>query len=200
MPVVFLFLLVLCAVVAMELRPEWQVATNNLPKKLSILIFGACFLAFFEPMWIAFFPSKLLNDVELPNAPLGDRLTAPDGRVFIFSAPIARVQRYGPEGFELGFMYSGKESKAFISRSGNVLICTLGGALLTYSPDGTELPPRRSCNERIETYFPSSPSHTRVPAIAFNWLSALAVPFWHPVAAWLTAIMVRLFSAAIMNE
>jgi hypothetical protein len=172
---------------------EWQAATNDLPRKLFICFSAASMLAFIEPLWISFFPPALLKNIELPNAPLGDRLTAPDGRVFIVSSPIARVQRYGPEGFELGFMYGSKASKFWISPSGNVLICTLAGALLTYSPDGTEVPPRRSCNDRFEAFFSSSPSHARVPTIAFNWFAALAVPLWHPVAAWLTILVTGLF-------
>jgi hypothetical protein len=192
--VAFLLFLVICAFLIIKMRREWQAATNNAQKKLAILIGGACILAFFEPMWIGFFPPKLLDHVELPNAPLGDRLTSPNGRVFIISSPIARVQRYGPEGFELGFMYSGKVSTVFMSPSGNVLICTMAGALLTYSPDGAEVPPRKSCKDSFEVYFPSSPSNARVPTIAFNWFSALAVPLWHPFAAWLTALLVGLFS------
>jgi hypothetical protein len=198
--VVFAFFLVFCAIIAVKMHREWQAATNNLPRKLAICIFYACILAFLEPMWIGFFPSKLLDHVELPNAPLGDRLIAPDGRVFIVSSPIARVQRYGPEGFELGFMYGSKASKFWMSPSGNVLICTMGGALLTYSPDGTEVPPRGSCNDRFEANFSSSPSHAKVPTIAFNWFSALAVPLWHPVAAWLTALLTGLFSLAFSRR
>jgi len=187
------FFLVFCSIMAVRMHREWQATTNSLARKLGICIVIACALGFIEPLWINFFPSRLLEHVELPNAPLGDRLIAPDGRVFIVSSPIARVQRYGPEGFELGFMYGSKASKFWVSPSGNVLICTLSGALLTYSPDGAEVLPRRSCNDHVEAYFSSSPSQARVPTIAFNWFSVLAVPLWHPVVAWLIAVLTGLF-------
>jgi hypothetical protein len=194
------FFIFFCGFLAVRGYREWHAAKNNLPRKLVILIGGACVLAFCEPFWINFFPPALLEHFELPNAPGGDRLTAPDGRVFIVSWPIARVQRYGPEGFELGFMYGSKASKVWMSPSGNILICTMRGALLTYSPDGTEVPPSRSCNDRFDVYLSSSPSHARVPTIAFNWVSAIAVPLWHPVAAWLTALLVGLFSLGLSRR
>src|SRR5215467_11050791 len=34
----------------------------------------------------------------------------------------------------------------------------------------------------------SCPSDAKVPTIAFNWFSALAVPLWHPVAGWVIAL------------
>src|SRR5689334_23376317 len=119
----FVFCVVFFAIMAIKMYREWQAATNDLPKKLVICVGGICILAFCEPAWINFFPPKILEHVELPNSPAADRLTAPDGRVFVVSSPIQRVQRYGPEGFEMGFMYSRKAFKFGISQSGNILIC-----------------------------------------------------------------------------
>jgi hypothetical protein len=99
------------------------------------------------------------------------------------------VQRYGPEGFEKGFMYRRKAFTFGMSWTGNVLICAVGGEFLTYNPDGTEVPPRGSCKDGFITSSPSYPSHAKVPTIAFNWFSALAVPLWHPVAAWLSMVV-----------
>jgi hypothetical protein len=188
----FVFLLVFCSIVAAMSYREWQAAANNLPRKLAICIGGACMLAFLEPIWIYLFPSQLLEHVELPNAPRGVRLTAPDGRVFVVSSPIARVQRYGPDGFEKGFMYGRKAFTFGMSASGNILICAVPSILLTYSPDGEEVPPRGSCKDGFITSSSSFPSHAKVPTIAFNWFSALAVPLWHPVAAWLSMVFVGL--------
>jgi hypothetical protein len=184
-----LFLLVFCGVMATTSYREWQAATNNLPRKLVICFGGACVFAFVEPIWINLFPPKLLEHFELPNAPQGVRLTAPDGRVFIVSAPIARVQRYGPEGFEKGFMYGRKAFEFGMSWSGNILICATGGELLTYSSDGIEVQPRGPCKDGLINSPSPFPSHAEVPTIAFNWFSALAVPLWHPVAAWLVALV-----------
>src|SRR5215813_8781108 len=134
--VVLAFLLVFFAVMGARMYREWRAEPDNPPRKLAIVIGGVCVVAFCEPGWIGVFPANLLAHVELPNAPGGDRLTAPDGRMFIVSWPIARVQRYGPEGFELGFMYGAKASHVWMSPSGNILICTMAGAaLLTYTPD-----------------------------------------------------------------
>jgi hypothetical protein len=188
-----LFFLALCTFMAVTMRREWQAATNDLPRKLGICIGGACVLAFAEPIWISLFPPQLLEHVELPNAPQGVRLTAPDGRVFVVSSAIARIQRYGPDGFEMGFMYGRKAFTFGMSPSGNILICATGGELLTYSPDGMEVPPRGSCQDGFLTSSSDYPSHAKVPTIAFNWLSVLAVPLWHPVAAWLVGVLAGLF-------
>lgn len=160
---------------------HWRASTTNFVRKLAICIIAVGVLGFLEPIWIYLFPRELLDHFELPNTLRADRLTAPDGRVFVVS--FLRVQRYGPEGFEKGFMV-GRNSRSAMSASGNVLICSLDGELLTYTPDGDELPPRRSCRDRFERSSSSYPSHAKVPTIAFNWFSALAVPLWHPFAAW----------------
>ena len=133
------------------------------------------------------FPSELIDHFELPNAIIqSNRLTAPDGRVFIVSRPF-RVQRYGPEGFEKGF-WVGKAYSSAMSASGNILVCTYGGLLLTYTPDGNKLSPAGSCKGGYQGLSFSYPSNAKVPAIAFNWFSALAVPLWHPVVGWIIAI------------
>lgn len=99
-----------------------------------------------------------------------------------------RVQRYGPEGFEKAFLV-GKVSFAAISSAGNVVICSPGHEMRTYSPDGDPLPPPRPCWEGFEGAPTATPSAAKVPAIALNWLAALAVPLWHPVAAWLITML-----------
>jgi hypothetical protein len=185
--VAVLFLVVLCGIMAATSYREWQ-AANNLPKKLAICFGAVCIFAFGEPAWINLVPPGLLQHVELPNAPYGARLTAPDGRVYVVSSPIGRVQRYGTEGFEMGFMYFRKAFTFGMSASGNILICATGGELLTYGSDGTEVQPRASCKDGLMVSPSSYASHAKVPAIAFSWFSALAVPFWHPVAAWLSAV------------
>jgi hypothetical protein len=147
--------------------------------KLAICIIAVGALGFTEAFWIHLIPRELLDHFELPNTLEADRLTAPDGRVFIASSPILGVQRYGPEGFERGFTLGRKASTSAMSASGNVLICSFDGELLAYTPDGGELPPCRSCRHRFEGatsfYYPSD---AKAPAIAFNWFSALAVPLW----------------------
>jgi hypothetical protein len=143
----------------------------------SVLWQWACF---------ALFPRELLDHFELPNTLEAVRLTAPDGRVFIVSSSIERVQRYGPEGFEKGFLVGKKVSTSAMSASGNVLLSRR--EMLTYTPDGAEVPPSGSCRDRLEGSYSSYPSDAQVPTIAFNWFSALAVPLWHPVVAWFIAL------------
>jgi len=189
----FVFLFVFFVVMAIKMYRDWQTAAGDLPRKLAICVGGFCVFAFCEPIWINVFPSRVLDHIELPNSPAADRLTAPDGRVFVVSSPIARVQRYGPNGFEMGFLYGRKAFEFGMSPSGNILICATGKELLTYSPDGNEVLPRGSCKDGFGASWSSYPSRARVPTIASNWLSALAVPFWHPVAAWLIALLTGLF-------
>lgn len=197
----FVFFLIFCIVMATKIYPRWQAATNDLPKKIAIGVEAVCIFAFCEAFWINFFPPKILEHVELPNSLGADRLTAPDGRVFIVSSPIMRVQRYGPDGFEMGFMYGRKAIEFGMSPSGNILICTYaGGELLTYSPDGVEVPPRGLCQPGFAASSPLYPSRAKVPTIAFNWLSAVAVPLWHPVAAWLIALLAGLFCFALSED
>ena len=113
------------AVMAIKLYRDWQVAAGDVPKKLVICVSGICIFAFCEPLWINLFPSNVLEHIELPNSPMADRLTAPDGHVFVVSSPIARVQRYGPDGFEMGFLFGRKASAFGMSPSGNILICAI---------------------------------------------------------------------------
>ena len=160
---------------------------NNLARMLAFCITLVGLLGFLGAAWINFFPPEPLDHFELPNTIGGDRLTAPDGRVFVVSPPTARVQRYGPEGFEKGFSYQHKASAFGMSASGNVLICS-SGQLIAFSPDGAEVPPRGSCpNGTLGSTLSSYQSHAKVPAIAFNRFSALAVPLWHPLVGWFVA-------------
>lgn len=179
--------LVFGAFMAVKGYRQWRSTTSFL-KKLAICIIAVGALGFAEPFWIRWFPRELLDHFELPNALGADRLTAPDGRVIIVSSRIARVQRYGPEGFEKGFLVRNKVHESAMSASGNVLICSPGGELLTYTPDGAEVPPSGSCRDRLEGSYSFYPSDAKVPTIAFNWFSALAVPLWHPFAAWIIAL------------
>ncbi|WP_257167292.1 hypothetical protein [Bradyrhizobium sp. SRS-191] len=197
--VLAIFFVVFCAIFGTRIYREWHAASNSAPKRIAICIGAICMFAFAEPMWIGLVPPAMLEHVELPNAPGGDRVTAPDGRVFVVSYPIARVQRYGPGGFEMGFMYGAKASSAGMSSSGAILICTVSHALLSYSADGIELPPRGSCPDRAKTWS-FYLGHAQVPSIAFSWIALLAVPFWHPLAAWSIAVLTGLLAWSIERE
>jgi len=179
--------LAFCTIVVVQTYRQHRASITNFLGILGFCIVVLGMLGFLGAGWIYIFPPEFLDGFELPNDRYeGVRLTAPDGRVFIASPALARVQRYGPEGFEKGFSYGHKASKFGMSASGNILICTIGGVLLTYSPDGAELPHRGGCPGRFEFSSSSYPSHARVPAIAFNWFSAWAVPLWHPFAGLFT--------------
>ncbi len=171
---------------------HWRAPTTDYVRKLGLCIMAIGLLGFLEAFWLRLFP---LEHFELPNTIQALRLTALDGRVFIVSSPIQRVQRYGPQGFEKAFLV-GKVSFAAISASSNVVTCSPGNQMRTYSPDGDELPPRRPCWEGFEGASTFTPSNTKVPAIAFNWFSALAVPLWHPIAAWVIGI----FGVALLKD
>jgi hypothetical protein len=181
---------IMTVIAVMMYRDFSQASANNLATKLAFCGSIAGLLGFAEVAWIGLLPNELLDHFEMPNTLGADRLTAPDGRVFIVSSPIARVQRYGPEGFEKGFNYGHKAFTFGMSASGNILICAAGGELLTYSPDGVEVQPRRSCLHGVfDRSLASYASNAKVPTIAFNWFSALAVPLWHPVAGWLVLVL-----------
>jgi hypothetical protein len=183
-----LIALAFCTIIVVQTYHHYRASITNFFGLLGFCIVVLGMLGFLGAGWIYFFPPEFLDRFELPNDRFeGVRFTAPDGRVFMASPALARVQRYGPEGFEKGFSYGHKASKFGMSASGNILICAAGGVLLTYSPDGAELPLHGSCPGRFEFSSPSYPSHARVPAIAFNWFSAWAVPLWHPFAGWFTA-------------
>jgi hypothetical protein len=187
--VLVIFLAVGAAIAAVKGYRHWRASTTNFLGKLAICIITVGVLGFFEPFWIRLFPRELLDHFELPNMLQAVRLAAPDGRVFIVSSPILRVQRYGPEGFEKGFMVGRKVSWSKISASGKVLICSPSGELLTYTPDGDELPPRGSCRDRFfEGSSFSYLTRAKFPEIAFNWFSALAMPLWHPIIGWVIAV------------
>ena len=106
---------------------------------------------------------RVSPDVELPNQFGSVKVTAPDGRVFIASVPVGRVQRYGPDGFERGFPVD--------SRGGE----------------------RKPCQSALSSdgllSSPSCPANANVPAIASSWFAVLAVPLWHPLVAWSMALV-----------
>ena len=181
------FPLAICVIVAVQTYRQHRASLTHIPGILAFCITMAGLLGFFGSASVAFFPAKHLDRFELPNDPIqGVRLTAPDGRVFVVSPALERVQRYGPEGFETGFKLGHKASRYGMSSSGNFLICTSNGDLFTYSPDGAELPSGPSCASQFDVQ-PFYASHAQVPRIAFNWFSSLAVPLWHPFVGWLTA-------------
>ncbi|MGA7324329.1 MAG: hypothetical protein WBX25_07590 [Rhodomicrobium sp.] len=188
-PGIIIFLALFTGIAAVKGYEQWEGSTTNFIEKLAICIIAVAVLGFFEPFWIRLFPRELLDHFELPNTIGAIRLTAPDGRVFIVSSAILRVQRYGPEGFEKGFLVGGKVSSSAMSLwTGNILVCSPGGELRTYTPDGDEVLPRGLCRGGFARSFFSYPSKAKVPVIAFNWFSALAVPLWHPFAAWVVAL------------
>ena len=180
-------LMILTTIFVVRIYREFGRSKNNPFKIFGICVAAAGVFGFLGAFWIATLPMAFLDHFELPNMLGADHLTAPDGRVFIVSSPILRVQRYGPDGFERGFSYKRKAFHFGMSASGNVLICATGDELITYSPDGVEVPPRASCPQGVIASTSWYPSHAKVPAIAFNWFSALAVPLWHPIAGWLVA-------------
>ena len=129
--------LAIFAIVVVRMYRLWRSSTIRSLGSLAFFISVIGMLGFLDVAWIDLLPSEFLNRFELPNDPFqGVRLTAPDGRVYIISPPIARVQRYGPEGFETAFTYVRKAFKFGMSASGNILICASTSELLTYSPDG----------------------------------------------------------------
>ena len=178
--------LAFCAIITLSVYRRYRASTDNFLGMLAICIFAVGILGFVEPFWINMFPRERLDRFELPNTLYADRLTAPDGHVFIVN--FLRVQRYGPEGFEKGFMVGRRASRSAMSASGNVLICSFGGELFTYTPDGAELPARGSCRDGFEGSSSFYPSNAKVPAIAFNWFSAVAVPLWHPGVGWVISL------------
>jgi hypothetical protein len=185
MLLVRLVALAICSIGFVRMYRAWQSSRIKPVGLLAFCVSAVGLLGFVEAAWIDLFPAEFLSCFELPNDPFqGVHLTAPDGRVFIISPAIARVQRYGADGFELGFMYQRKAFRFGMSGSGNLSICATAGELLTYSPDGEEVLPRGSCRDRFEVPSSYYSSQAHVPTISFNWFSALAVPLWHPVAGW----------------
>jgi hypothetical protein len=185
-----LFGLAVCTVVSARMYRHWRMSTERLLANVAIGISAVGVLGFFAAVvWIGSIPSRFIDRVELPNSLGAVRLVAPDGHVFVVSIPAARVQRYGPEGFEKGFMYHRKAFAFGMAASGNVLICATADELLTFSPEGAEILPRGKCGAGFEWPTSTYVSEAKVPRIAFNWLSVLAVPLWHPWVACAFAIV-----------
>lgn len=185
-PGIIIFFALFASIAAVKGHERWRATTSAPIERVAICIIVVGGLGLSEPLWLRLFPREILDHFELPNTLDAVRLTAPDGRVFIVSTSIFRVQRYGPKGFENGFLFvgGGKHSMAAVSASGNLVICSSGGEMITYTPDGEELSPRRRCWDGFEDSLSYSyyPSNAKVPGIAFNRFSALAVLLWHPVA------------------
>ncbi len=183
-PEVIVVLAILACIVAIKGYECTYESRTDAFERLSLCIIVAGVLSLTAPLWLTFFPRDLIDRFELPNTIMeADRLTAPDGRVFVVSRPMFRAQRYGPKGFEKSF-YVGKAASSAMSASGNILICTFGGLLFTFTPDGVLASPSGSCRGGLERSAFSYSAKAKVPAIAFNWFSALAVPLWHPLLGW----------------
>jgi len=171
---------------------------DDIPSRIAWAIAMAGLVGFFIPFLLAFgiIPNRFLDRIELPNSLQSVRVTAPDGRVFVVSEPLGRVQRYGPSGFERSFAVDsrGGAMEAGMSATGNLLICSAraGHVLITYNPDGQEIGYRQPCEPSTAHHgqLPDTPSYVanaKVPRIADSWLAALAVPLWHPFSGWLMA-------------
>ena len=197
---ILVFLVPLTTILIVRTYLENRRSRGNPLRKFGVCLGAAGMLGFLATFWLAAFPLEFLNHVELPNMLGGTRLVAPDGRVFVVSWPISRVQRYGPEGFEKGFSYRGKATVLGISDNGNVLICTYREAM-KFSPDGVEIPPREPCSDGTIKFSSSTyQSRAKVPAIALNWASALAVPLWHPIVGWLIALFGGLIAYSASSD
>ncbi|MGC2776535.1 MAG: hypothetical protein WA418_12980 [Bradyrhizobium sp.] len=151
---------------------------------------------------LASFPSDWLALIELPNTLSSVRVTAQNGRVFVASVPLGRVQRYGPDGFERGFSVDARGGffDIGVTRSGDVLICSARAhALIVYTQDGIETSKRLPCkfSDANGGHVPGSAafyeSNAQVPRVALGWLGLLAVPLWHPVVGWLVGLIGGLF-------
>ncbi|WP_316181821.1 MULTISPECIES: hypothetical protein [unclassified Bradyrhizobium] len=174
---------------------------KQLPSAVARCAVALGIIGFLLPLGLGVFPDDWLNAIELPNALGSARVAAPNGRVFVASEPLGRVQRYGPQGFERGF-YVGSQGGAFdigVSDAGDVLICSVRArALIVYTQDGVETARRGPCtfNDANGGLMPASRSYernARVPEIAFGWFGLLAVSLWHPFIAWFMALMGALF-------
>jgi hypothetical protein len=146
---------------------------------------------FFAQLLVA---QKLPSNIEFPNSLESVRIAAVDGRVYIHSVPLARVQRYGPDGFERAFAVERHGYFVGVSPSNAVLICSARArALITYDRDGNEIGERSPCEVDFSSSgllpSPSYRANANVPAIASSWIAALAVPLWHPAVAWLMALV-----------
>jgi hypothetical protein len=139
---------------------------------------------------------RLPHDWEIPNSLQSVKVTAPDERVFVASAPTGRVQRYGPNGFERGFKVDshGGHFEIGVAPSGDIVVCsTRGRARIVYDRDGIERGERGRCEtEQKNRGLLPSPVYrplADVPVFATSWIAALAVPLWHPFAAGLVALI-----------
>ena len=163
---------------------------------LAVAVAGVAGFLFQGLVGLGAIPQRLLDGIELPNSPTAVRIAAPDGRVFIVSEAVGRVQRYGPSGFERSFAVDARGGffEAGMSAAGNLLICAsrAGHVLITYDPDGKEIGERRPCqpNTARQGRLPDTSefaAKARVPTIADSWLAALAFPLWNPYSGWLMA-------------
>jgi hypothetical protein len=170
-------------------------AGSDLQRKIAICIMVLGMVCFLQPLWLHLVPDEILNRIELPNTFDAVRVTAPNGRVFVANVYSGRVQRYGPDGFEQGFFvdWRGGVFDIGVSPPGQVLICSARAhALITYSQDGIETGPRLPCRLNAADFGRIAGakfyvSEAKVPRIAFNRLSVLLVPLWHPILAWAMA-------------
>jgi hypothetical protein len=177
---------------------------RDLQRKFAIVLFVLGALGFLQPFWLRLVPDALLDWIEFPNAVGAVRLAAPNGRVFVASQPLGRVQRYGPDGFERGFFVAaqGGVFDLGVSPSGQVLICSVRArSVITYTQDGVEVGPRLPCawSEANHGLMPAAaayPNHAKVPDIAFSWYARLALPLWHPMLAWVMALLGGLYLKA----
>jgi hypothetical protein len=157
---------------------------------------GGFLFPFVCPKLLSSLPLEVARQIELPNSLGSIKVAAPDGRVFIVSEPSARIQRYGPAGFELGFEVDsqGRSLQAGVTERGEIVVCAVRlRQLLTYTADGLEVGERMPCNfdksghGRILTASHFT-SRAVVPEIATGWLAAILIPLWHPFVAWVILV------------
>jgi hypothetical protein len=169
---------------------------SQVKRKLATSMIALGTFGFFAPILLGFVPDVVLRFVELPNSMGAVRIVAPDERIFVASEPLARIQRYGPNGFELGFHVTsqGGAFEVGVTPRGEILVCVARGRVLfLYNADGVELGMPIPCEFSVahNGLIPSSShysSRIQVPAIAGGWIAAAAIVLWHPFVALLMAI------------
>jgi hypothetical protein len=173
-------------------------------RRLFLILFWTGIIGFVGAFFLPRVGARLAH-VELPAFFETTTIRLPDGGFLRATLPTQRLQRYDRDGhFIAGWFVeaAGGHFMTGLTTDGNVAICTARGRHLdVYDLDGTRVGGRRACTARSQvgryvlwpSDFDAAEISLRAVAVVAPQHPSIAslvwVPLWHPLVAWLMAVV-----------
>ena len=171
-------------------------------QRLGLALFVVGLFGLLGAFWLPY-AGTWLDTVELPIFFATTTIALPDGGRLTATVPSQRVQRYGSDGrFRTGWFVdaNGGHFAIGLTSDGMIAVCTGRGHQILFDLDGRQVG-HGACSDGPREFprilqaadfprgeidlLPAVPADRPTPSP----VAILLVPFWHPVAAWLIALV-----------